>query len=126
VRILLEASQGGAVAVLQQLRRSNPDIVAAVLATADGFAVHSDAAADADADSLAAMAADLAARAARMSADLGQGNLQEIVAQADGGYILASRVGEEMTLAVIANSSASLGLLIISVRKAATQLAEYV
>jgi predicted regulator of Ras-like GTPase activity (Roadblock/LC7/MglB family) len=126
VRTLVEASQAGAVAVLQQLRRADADITGAVLATADGFAVHSDAAADVDADSLAAMAADLAARAARMSADLGQGKLQEIVAQADGGYILASRVGAEMTLAVMAKAESSLGLLIITVRKAAAQLVEYV
>jgi len=126
VRILLEATQGEAVAVLQQLRRNNPDIVGAVVATADGFAVHADASADADPDSLAAMAADLALRAARMADDLDQGRLLEIIAHADRGHILAQRISDEMTLAVLAKADSSIGLLIINVRKAAAQLADKV
>jgi predicted regulator of Ras-like GTPase activity (Roadblock/LC7/MglB family) len=111
---------------LQQLRQKSPEVTATVLATADGFPVHSDAAGGVDVDSLAATAADLAARTARMAEDLGQGSLQQILAQADGGYILASRISDEMTLAVIAKTEASLGLLLINVRKAAAQLAQQV
>ena len=111
-----------ALAVLQQLRQRNPDVTAAVLATNDGLAVHSDTAGGADADTLAALAADVAVRAARMAEDCSQGSARQVLVQADGGYIVASRVGDDFCLAVTAKAEASLGLLLISVRKAAGEI----
>jgi len=108
--------------ILQQLRQRNPDITAAVLATTDGLAVHSDTAGGADPDALAAMAADLAVRAARMAEDTGQGKAQQVLVQSDQGYVVAARVGEEFCLVVTAKAEASLGLLLISVRKAAAEM----
>jgi predicted regulator of Ras-like GTPase activity (Roadblock/LC7/MglB family) len=105
--------------VLQQLRQRNPDITAAVLATTDGLAVHSDTAGGADPDALAAMAADVSVRAARMSEDSGQGAARQVLVQSANGHIVVALVGEELCLAVTAKAEASLGLLLISVRKAA-------
>jgi len=109
--------------VLQELRQRNPDIVAAVLATTDGLAVHSSAAGGADPDALAATAADVAVRAGRMAEDAGQGSAQQVLVQSDGGYIVVSRVSGDFCLAVTAKAEASLGLLLISVRKAAGEVA---
>lgn len=111
-----------ALSVLQQLRQRNPDITAAVLATNDGLAIHSDVAGGVDADTLAALAADVAVRAARMAEDAGQGSARQVLVQADGGYIVASRVGDDLCLAVTAKAEASLGLLLLSVRKAAGEI----
>jgi predicted regulator of Ras-like GTPase activity (Roadblock/LC7/MglB family) len=104
---------------LQQLRQRNPDVTAGVLATNDGLAVHSDAAPGVDVDTLAAMAADVALRASRMAEDAQQGQAQQVLIQSAGGYIVASRVGDEFCLVATAKPEASLGLLLISVRKAA-------
>jgi uncharacterized protein len=121
---LTGASDGGPSAVLEELKRTNPDIVAAVLATTDGFAVHSSVSADVDADTVAAVAADLAFRATRLAGELGQGDLREVLARAEGGYLLACVVGPDMVLAVVAKADVSIGLLLISIRKAAARLAE--
>jgi predicted regulator of Ras-like GTPase activity (Roadblock/LC7/MglB family) len=109
--------------VLQQLRQRNPDIVAAVVASTDGLAVHEDVAGGTDAEALAAMGSDIVLRAARMAEDVGQGAAQQVLVQSGGGYVVASRVGDDFCLLVAAKVEASLGLLLISVRKAAAELA---
>ncbi len=121
---MVDGAQSGEMAVLEQLRQKNPDITAAVVATMDGFAVHSDDAGAVDPDTLAAMAADLANRAASMTEDLDQGALGQILIAAEGGYVVATKIADEFCLAVAAKNDASLGLLMINVRKAAGQLAE--
>jgi len=119
-----DVTESGQQAVLRSLRQANPDITAAVLATADGFAVHADAAGEVDGDALAATAADISLRASKMVQELGQGDLREIVVVSANGYILSARVSDDLCLAVTARSGATLGLLIVSVRKAAGELAE--
>lgn len=121
---MVDGAQSGELEVLQQLRQKNPDITAAVIATEDGFAVHSDAGTGVDADTLAAMAADICLRAGNMASDLNQGSLSEILVASDGGYVIAAGVSDEMCLAVAAKAEASLGLLIINVRKGVAALAE--
>jgi len=108
--------------ILQQLRQRNPDITAAVIASTDGLAVHEDAAGGVDTEALAAMSADIAVRAARMAEDIGQGATQQLLVQSDGGYVVASRVGDGFCLVVSAKAEASLGLLLMSVRKAAAEV----
>jgi len=108
--------------VLQQLRQRNPDITAAVIASSDGLPVHEDTAAGVDAEALAAMATDIVGRAVRMAADVGQGAAQQLLVQAEGGYVVASSVGEGSCLVVSAKAEASLGLLLVTVRKAAGEV----
>ncbi|MGQ9732510.1 MAG: roadblock/LC7 domain-containing protein [Candidatus Zipacnadales bacterium] len=108
--------------ILHQLRQRNPDISTAVLATIDGLAVHSDTVSTTDVDTLAAMAADICVRANRMAEEVGQGCSQQFLLQADGGYIVVNRVGTEFCLVVLAKAESSLGLLLISVRKAAAEI----
>jgi len=113
---------GDAQSVLHKLRQKNPDITAAVLATNDGLAVHTDSCGAVDADTLAAMAADIAVRASHMAEDVQQGKAQQVLIQNDAGHVVAARVGEELYLVVTAKPDASLGLLLISVRKAAGEI----
>jgi len=108
--------------VLQQLRQRNPDITAAVVASNDGLAVHEDAAGGVEAEALAAMAADIAVRAARMAEDVGQGSAQQVLIQSGGGYVVASRIGDDFCLVAAAKAEASLGLLLMNVRKAAAEI----
>lgn len=109
--------------VLRQLRASNPDITAAVLVTDDGFPVAADAVAELNTDLLAALAADLLARANRSAAEFGQGQLNEIYAHGDAGYVIVARAGQGQVLACLASGNATLGLLLIDVRRTANQLA---
>lgn len=110
--------------VLQQLRQRNPEITTAVLASHDGLAVHSETAgvAGPDADALAAMGADLVGRASQMSYDVNQGEARQVLVQSDGGYVVVSRISDDYCLVVAAKREATLGLLLVSVRKAAGEI----
>ena len=115
-----EASGGG---VLAQLRASNPDITGAALVTEDGFPVESDTGPEIDEESLAALAADLLARASRSSEEFGNGRLDELYARGDEGYLIVVRAGTDQVLACLAAAQATVGLLLRDVRQAAAELA---
>jgi predicted regulator of Ras-like GTPase activity (Roadblock/LC7/MglB family) len=110
--------------VLRELRASNPDITGAVLVTEDGFCVASDGVPDLNTDLLAALAADLLARANRSAKEFGQGELNEIYAHGSAGYVIVAKAGEGHVLACIASGSATLGLLLIDVRRTAAELSK--
>ncbi len=109
--------------VLAQLRANNPDIIGAALVTADGFPVEADTAGDIDEDSLAALAADLLARASRSSEEFGNGSLDELYARGSQGYLVVVRAGADQVLACLASANATVGLLLRDVRQAAAGLA---
>ena len=108
---------------LAKLRANNSDITGAALVTADGFPIEADTASGIDEESLAAMAADLLARASRSSEEFGNGKLNELYAQGDGGYLIVIRVGADQVLACLASSDATIGLLLRDVRAAAEESA---
>lgn len=108
---------------LKQLRQDNPDITAAVLVTADGFAIAADAGPEVAADMLAALAADLMARASRSAREFGQGDIQELYARAETGYVIVARAGAEQVLACLASPNVTLGLLLADIRQTATAVA---
>ncbi|NPV48836.1 MAG: hypothetical protein HPY69_17995 [Armatimonadetes bacterium] len=107
---------------LSALRAANPDITAAVLVTMDGFAVASDVAPEVDEEGLAALAADLIARASRSNQEFGNGILNELYARGPQGYLLIESVPNDQALACLAKSSSTVGLLLRDVRKAAAQM----
>ena len=119
----MAAEATGPAAILRKLRADNPDITAAVLVTADGFPVAADAVPEVNTDLLAALAADLLARANRSAQEFGQGELNEIYAHGTAGYVIVARAGADQLLACLAAGSATLGLLLIDVRRTANQLA---
>ncbi len=109
---------------LTQLRQSNPDITAAAVVTSDGFPIASDASPDVDADMLAALAADLMARASRSAREFEQGDITELYARAETGYVIVARAGTEQVLACLASPTATLGLLLVDIRQTAAALAQ--
>lgn len=106
---------------LAKLRAGNSDITGAALVTADGFAIEADTAPDIDEESLAAMAADLLARASRSSEEFGNGCLDELYARGAGGYLIVVRAGPDQVLACLASADATIGLLLRDVRAAAQE-----
>jgi predicted regulator of Ras-like GTPase activity (Roadblock/LC7/MglB family) len=108
---------------LSALRAANADVLAAVLVTMDGFPVAADVAPEVDEEGLAALAADLIGRAGRSSQEFGNGALNELYAKGPQGYLIIMTVGSDQALACLAKSSATIGLLLRDVRKAACALA---
>lgn len=108
---------------LRQLRAANPDITAAVVVTDDGFPVAADAVPELNTELLAALAADLLARSNRSAKEFGQGELNEIYAHGSSGYVIVAMAGEGQVLACLASAGATLGLLLLDVRRTAAELA---
>ncbi len=115
-----------AAARLQQLRGRNQDVLAAAIVTVDGFAVHSDLSPGVEAESVAALAADLHTRASRTAQELGHGSVSELFAKSEGGLTFVLRINNEMLLTCIAAEGASIGLLMLDLRRAAAELAQAV
>lgn len=114
--------EGNAQGTLAGLRAGNPDITAAALVTLDGFAVAADVAQGVDEESLAALAADLIARASRSSQEFGNGELTELYARGPQGYLVVTAVGTDQALVCLAKSETTVGLLLRDVRKTASEL----
>ena len=108
--------------IVGKLRRDNPDITAAVVATPDGFAIAADTGREVSADALAALAADLLVRASRSAQEFDQGAIQELFTRAETGYVIVTSAGPEQILACLANPEATLGLLLADVRQTAAAL----
>ena len=117
------ATPSAGAGALAKLRAANSDITGAALVTADGFAIEAHTASGIDEESLAAMAADLLARASRSSEEFGNGALDELYARGDGGYLIVVRAGPDQVIACLASSDATVGLLLRDVRAAAEQFA---
>ena len=122
--LVMDNMSGAGGSTLAELRANNPDILAAAVVTTDGFAVEADTSAEIDEDSLAAMAADLLARASRSSQEFGNGALDELYARGEQGYLLVARAGTEQVLACLASADATVGLLLRDVRQAAAKIAD--
>lgn len=114
---------GDVQARLAALRAANSDVTAAAIATTDGFPVASAVAPGIDEEALAALAADLLARAGRSSREFGNGELEELYARGPQGFLVIMRAGAEQVLIALAKSDTTVGLLLRDVRKAAAELA---
>lgn len=110
---------------LVTLRSSQPEIRGAVLATTDGHAVASalgPGLGGADA-STAAMVAALLGIARRVTGQLGDGALDEVVLRTATGTVVVRAVGEDELLTVLADERVNLGLLHLELRNLAPELA---
>lgn len=110
--------------VLQELRRRRGDVIGAALATSEGFPIAAELPAEVDEGELAALSAELFGQSSRSAADFGRGTLSEFYAHGDQGYWIVMKAGQEGLLICLAAAEASLGMLIVELRKAARQTAE--
>jgi predicted regulator of Ras-like GTPase activity (Roadblock/LC7/MglB family) len=119
-----EAAPDSIEQLLRSVRESNSDITGVAVVTSDGFSVASDLEPDLDEEAVAALTADLLGHAARSMGEFGRGDCEELHARGEGGYVMAFRAGSEAALVCLANRQASLGLLMLDMRRAAAKAAE--
>jgi len=110
--------------VLYDIRRRRGDVIGAALATTEGFPLASDLPPDVEPEALAALSAELFSHSNRSAAEFGRGTLNELYAHGDQGYLIVLRAGPEALLVCLAATEASLGMLIIELRKAAQLAAQ--
>jgi len=107
--------------MVTELRRALPEIRGAVVASADGLPIVSQAE---DAARLAAMAATALGLGKRIAETTHLGPLEESVVRGRDGYVVVYAVGQQGVLAVIAPADVNLGLLHLEARDIARRMAE--
>jgi uncharacterized protein len=95
-----EVTEDALLALLRALRGRVAGITDTALASLDGLIITSDTA-GIDPDSLAALAAASLGIAQRMSAEAGQGTLQEATTRSSGGIVAIYAVGTSALLVVV-------------------------
>ena len=104
--------------VLTSLSTEVPDVRGALLASRDGLPIVSTLNA-AEAGRAAAMAATVLALSSRVIDTIGLGDFQETVVQGESGVFVVYHAGSLAVLAVLAQRTATLGLVHLEARRAA-------
>lgn len=114
------------VACLTDLRSSSPDVEASAVVSVDGLTMATDLPPDIEEDRVAAMSAAMLSLGARISNELGRGELDQVYVHGAAGYVILMAIAEQAVLTVLAGNSVRLGLLFMDMRRITHQLERYV
>ena len=109
---------------LSALRANHPALSAVALATRKGLLLGTDADADVDADTLAALGADLLESAGAPARALAGGEPREVSARGRGGQIIAVAAGDSAVLVALTDALTPTSSVLPDLREAAGELAE--
>jgi len=101
-----------------------PGVEGAALVSADGFMLASSLPPDFSEDRVAAMGAAMVSIAERVNKELNRGKFELSIISGSDGYTIATGVGLEAILVVLAAKNAKLGWVFLEVRRAAEELAQ--
>jgi predicted regulator of Ras-like GTPase activity (Roadblock/LC7/MglB family)/type II secretory pathway predicted ATPase ExeA len=104
--------------VLKSIQTGSPDVEASALITEDGLMIASALPQDLDETRVAGMSATLLSLGTRAAAELGRGNVEEVVVRGEQGYAVMITAGRGVLLLVVANENAKLGLIFFDMREA--------
>jgi predicted regulator of Ras-like GTPase activity (Roadblock/LC7/MglB family)/type II secretory pathway predicted ATPase ExeA len=104
--------------VLRTLRSGSPDVEATALISEDGLMIASALPQDLDETRVAGMTATLLSLGTRAAAELGRGEIQEVIVRGAQGYAVMIDAGRGTLLLVVANENAKLGLIFFDMRDA--------
>lgn len=110
--------------ILSDLNGSSADITASAVISTDGLMIAALLPAHLDEDRVGAMNAAMLTLGDRSAAELGCGELEQVMVKGKEGYVLMTHAGPDAVLSVLARPSAKLGLIFLDVRRAAEGLAK--
>jgi predicted regulator of Ras-like GTPase activity (Roadblock/LC7/MglB family) len=108
---------------LRELQANTPDVEASAVVSVDGLIMASALPSDVEEDRVSAMSAAMLSLGERISGELGRGGLDEVYIHGDQGYVLLMSVGHDAVLTVLAREQAKLGLILLEMRRASSDLA---
>lgn len=101
-----------------------PGVEGSALVSADGFMLASSLPPDFSEDRVAAMGAAMVSIAERVNKELNRGKFELSIISGSDGYTIATEVGLEAILVVLASKSAKLGWVFLEVRRTVEELAQ--
>ena len=105
--------------ILSDLNGTSADIEASAVISTDGLTVASVLPSGMDEDRVGAMNAAMLTLGDRSAAELGRGELEQVMVKGSKGYILMTYAGQDAVLSVLAKPSAKLGLIFLDAKRAA-------
>lgn len=111
---------------LRDLQVSSPDVEAAAVVSVDGLTMASALPREVEEDRVSAMSAAMLSLGERIANELGRGTLDQVYIKGENGYVFLMAVGAEAVLTVLARKEAKLGLLLLDMRRAASDLAKMI
>ncbi len=112
--------------LVKEARRRLPELTAAAVVSSDGLIMAADLPADTDEDLFAATHAALLSVGERVSVESGVGPLEEIVVSGKDGKVVLMSAGPNAILVGVVPNTVKLGLLLVELRRTASQIARVV
>ena len=107
---------------LRELQASAHDVEASAIVSVDGLTIASSLPIGVEDDRVSAMSAAMLSLGQRIADELSRGDLEQVYVRGDNGYVLLIAVGSEAVLTALAREDASLGLVLLEMRRAAQDL----
>ena len=107
---------------LRDLQASSPDIEASAVVSVDGLSIASALPQNVEEDRVSAMSAAMLSLGERIASELGRGQLDQVYIHGSNGYVILMSVGMDAVLTVLAREQAKLGLIMLDMRRAASDL----
>ncbi|MCY4537801.1 MAG: roadblock/LC7 domain-containing protein [Chloroflexi bacterium] len=121
--------QLGADALLARLRQvhaMNPELEAIAVVSVEGVNMASFVPNDLNDQRLSAMSAAMVGLGERIVMELGRGSLDHLMIKGDYGFVLMMSVNDDAVLTSVVTAEAKLGLLLLDMRRAASDLAKMI
>lgn len=110
------------IARLRDLQASSGEVEASAIVSMDGLSIASSLPMGMEEDRVSAMSAAMHSLGERISYELGRGSLQQVFVKGINGYVILTAVGQDAVLTVLARKEARLGLILLEVARAVTDL----
>lgn len=107
---------------LVELQAVTPDVEASAVVSIDGLTIAAALPANVEEDRVAAMSAAMLSLGERIAGELARGELDEVYIHGESGYVLIMSVGSDAVLTALAREEAKLGLVLLEMRRAVTDL----
>jgi predicted regulator of Ras-like GTPase activity (Roadblock/LC7/MglB family) len=112
------------ISILTELNNTSSDIEASGILSTEGLMIASVLPTNIDEERVAAISAALLSLGDRTTQELNRGHLEQILIKGDTGYILMIYAGDEAVLTILAKPDATLGLILLDVKRAAESIAD--
>ena len=100
------------------------DIISSSIISTDGLPIASDLREDIDEETFAAMSAAMQGAAETAVSELKQGELRQIIIDAEKGKIITISAGEKAILIILVNPGINLGLALLELGRAAGKISD--
>lgn len=98
------------------------DVIGSAVISTDGLCIASNIKEGIDIDTFAAMSAAMQGAAETAVSELKQGNLRQIIIDADNGKIITISAGKKSIIVILANPKINLGLALLELGKASGRI----